>query len=196
VLPAEDTDRLLFGIVQGGFFQDLRLKSLQEICELPFEGYALGGLSVGEPREVRQEILEYTVPLLPWDRPRYLMGVGTPLDILQAIQNGVDMFDCVLPTRNARNGTLFTSQGKLNIKKACFSKDLQPLDPECSCYTCRNFSRAYLRHLYMARELLSYRLNSIHNLAFYQHLLQGARQAINQGKFQDYLGKYQEAFQS
>ncbi|MGM0424742.1 MAG: tRNA guanosine(34) transglycosylase Tgt [Thermodesulfobacteriota bacterium] len=196
VLPAEDTDRLMFGIVQGGFFQDLRLKSLQEICELPFEGYALGGLSVGEPRQVRQEILEYTAPLLPWDRPRYLMGVGTPLDILQAIQKGIDMFDCVLPTRNARNGTLFTSQGKLNIKKACFRKDLQPLDPKCSCYTCRNFSRAYLRHLYMARELLSYRLNSIHNLAFYQHLLQGARQAIVQAEFQDYLGKYQEVFQA
>ncbi|MFP4214074.1 MAG: tRNA guanosine(34) transglycosylase Tgt [Desulfohalobiaceae bacterium] len=195
-LPAGETNRLMFGIVQGGFFRDLRLKSLQQICELPFEGYALGGLSVGEPREVRQEILGYTCPYLPWDKPRYLMGVGTPLDILEAIQQGVDMFDCVLPTRNARNGTLFTSQGKLNIKKACYRRDTQPLDPECSCYTCSNFTRAYLRHLYVARELLSYRLHSIHNLAFYQDLLQEARQAIQQGTFQACLQKYKGVYQA
>ncbi len=188
--------RLMFGIVQGGFYRDLRLQSLQEICALPFEGFALGGLSVGEPKPLMQEVLACTCPLLPRSLPRYLMGVGTPLDILDGIQAGIDMFDCVLPTRNARNGTLFTSHGRLNIKQARFSKDNSALDPNCSCYTCRNFSRAYLRHLYIAQELLSYRLNSIHNLTFYQDLLQGARENIVQGSFKQYRKKYQDIFQA
>ncbi len=192
--PAQSGSNLLFGIVQGGFYKDLRLQSLQEICALPFDGFALGGLSVGEPRDVMYEILHLTCPELPWDLPRYLMGVGTPLDILEGIQTGVDMFDCVLPTRNARNGTLFTSLGKLNIKQAAFRKDDRPLDPCCTCYTCSNFSRAYLRHLYTARELLSYRLHSIHNLAFYQQLMQGARQAISKGDFLQYKKHYQAIY--
>jgi queuine tRNA-ribosyltransferase len=181
--PEKTENQLLFGIVQGGFFKDLRSRSASEICGLPFEGYALGGLSVGEPKEVMLDILAHTAPLLPASKPRYLMGVGTPMDILDGIAVGIDMFDCVLPTRNARNGTLFTSQGKVNIKRAQYAEDQAPLDPACSCYTCRTFSRAYLRHLYVAGEILSYRLNTIHNLAFYLRLIQEARQAIQEGCF-------------
>ncbi len=181
--PKEDRNNLLFGIVQGGFFHDLRKQSLEEICSIPFEGYAIGGLSVGEPKPIMQDILSTTAPLLPKDKPRYLMGVGTPTDILDGIALGIDMFDCVLPTRNARNGTLFTSQGKINIKNASYRSDTRPLDPSCSCYTCRNFSRATLRHFYKSRELLSYRLLTIHNLKFYINLMSEAKQAIEQGTF-------------
>lgn len=190
-----ETKQHLFGIVQGGFYGDLRRQSVEELSNLPFAGYALGGLSVGEPKELMLEVLENTAPLLPADKPRYLMGVGKPLDILDGIANGIDMFDCVLPTRNARNGTLYTSQGKVNIKRAAYKEDTSPLDPGCSCYTCRHFSRAYLRHLYIARELLAYRLNTIHNLAFYVRLIEDARRAIADGSFEDLMLHYQQIFQ-
>ena len=192
--PKATAHNLLFGIVQGGFEPSLRTQSASEICDIPFDGYALGGLSVGEPKEVMLEVLHHTAPLLPPSRPRYLMGVGTPLDILDGIQAGIDMFDCVLPTRNARNGTLYTSQGKVNIKRAQYREDDLPLDPQCQCYTCRNFSRAYLRHLYVARELLAYRLNTIHNLAFFIQTIKGARAAIEAGKFESYRNDYVQAF--
>jgi queuine tRNA-ribosyltransferase len=183
--PAGSGGQLLFGITQGGFFKDLRTRSCADITEIPFDGYAIGGLSVGEPPEVMRDILAHTAPLLPEASPRYLMGVGSPLDILEAIGEGVDMFDCVLPTRNARNGTLYTSRGKINIKKARYKQDPGPLDPECSCYTCRTFSLAYLRHLFTAGELLAYRLNSLHNLTFFVDLVRQAREAIEQGRLRE-----------
>jgi queuine tRNA-ribosyltransferase len=192
--PALDRGQMLFGIVQGGFFPELRTESARQICALPFDGYAIGGLSVGEPKDKMLAMLEHTAPLLPWERPRYLMGVGTPMDILDGIAVGVDMFDCVLPTRNARNGTLYTSQGRVNIKRAEYREDDSPLDPACSCYTCRTFSRAYLRHLYIARELLSYRLNTLHNLTFFLDLVRGARRAIQNRTFQEYKRGYEEIF--
>jgi queuine tRNA-ribosyltransferase len=185
---------LLFGIVQGGFYEDLREESLAQLREIPFEGYAIGGLSVGESTEEMYRILNHIGPRMPEEKPRYLMGVGTPMDILEGISAGVDMFDCVLPTRNARNGTLFTSLGKLNIKRAEFREDDGPLDPNCNCYTCRNFSRAYLRHLYTARELLSYRLNSLHNIAFFLELARQAREAIEQGRFEELKTHYKSVF--
>jgi queuine tRNA-ribosyltransferase len=176
----------LFGIVQGSVFPDLRKESLEGLMEIGFDGYAVGSLSVGEPKEVMLEVLENILPLFPDDAPRYLMGVGTPEDIVEGVALGVDMFDCVLPTRNARNGTLFTSWGKINIKKQCYADDDIPIDPECSCYTCRHFSRAYLRHLYVARELLSYRLNTIHNLHVYFSMMQEIREAIEKGNFSEW----------
>jgi len=175
--------QLMFGICQGGFFEDLRERSIEELTAIPFEGYALGGLSVGEAKPEMLRILRHSAPLLPADKPRYLMGVGTPLDILDGIEAGIDMFDCVLPTRNARNGTLFTSEGKVNIKRAQYREDDSPLDPACDCYTCRTFSKAYLRHLYVAKELLSYRLNTIHNLAYFLRLTRQAREHLRTGSF-------------
>lgn len=192
--PQGTAGNLLFGIVQGGFFADLRRRSAEEICSIPFDGYAIGGLSVGESKAEMLEMLEVTAPLLPQEKPRYLMGVGTPLDILDAIAMGVDMFDCVLPTRNARNGTLYTSQGKVNIKRAQYREDDEPLDPNCDCYTCRTFSRAYLRHLYTARELLSYRLNTLHNLRFYLKTAERARKAIFDGTFAELRREYEAAY--
>jgi queuine tRNA-ribosyltransferase len=179
--------QLLFGIVQGGFFLDLRQESLRQITDIPFDGYAIGGLSVGESKEEMLHILQHTAPQLPADLPRYLMGVGTPLDIVRGVAAGIDMFDCVLPTRNARNGTLFTSQGRISIKRAEYAEDDSPLDPTCSCYTCRTFSRAYLRHLYVSQELLAYRLNTIHNLAYYLGLMDTIRTAIEHGTFAQLL---------
>jgi len=181
---------LLFGIVQGGFFPELRERSAHEISEIPFDGIAIGGLSVGEPKEVMMETLSYTISFLPVDRPRYLMGVGKPMDILKAISMGVDMFDCVLPTRNARNGTLFTSEGQVNIKRKEYEQDDSPLDPNCNCYTCTHFSRSYLRHLYTTKELLSYRLNTIHNLCFYINLIHEAREAIREGQLDSLIRHY------
>lgn len=181
----QDSGQLLFGIVQGGFFKDLREQSLAELATIPFEGYAIGGLSVGEPRPEMYEILRHTAPLMPRDKPRYLMGVGAPLDLLEGIKAGIDLFDCVLPTRNARNGTLYTTQGRVNIKRAEFREDDRPLDPNCGCPACRSFSRAYLRHLYVSRELLSYRLNTIHNLAFFLGLMRKARVAIGEGRLSE-----------
>lgn len=173
----------LFGIVQGGMFADLRLEAIQQLVEIGFDGYALGGLSVGEPKELMYELLEAAADHLPADHARYLMGVGTPEDLVEGVYHGVDMFDCVMPTRNARNGMLFTSQGRLVIKNACFQQDPRPLDEACSCYTCRHYSRAYLRHLFQSREILAYQLNSIHNLHYYCTLMAGMREAIQEDRF-------------
>lgn len=180
---------LLFGITQGGFFDDLRKRSIEQICSLDFDGYAIGGLSVGESKSEMHYHLANTAPLLPHDKARYLMGVGTPVDIALGIAAGVDMFDCVLPTRNARNGTLYTSLGKINIKRKEFAEDQGPLDPECGCYTCRTFSRSYLRHLFTSQELLSFRLNSIHNLSYFLRLVKEARKRILRGEFDAYLSR-------
>ncbi|MBI2113956.1 MAG: tRNA guanosine(34) transglycosylase Tgt [candidate division NC10 bacterium] len=173
----------LFGIVQGGTHLDLRSRSAEETRRIGFSGYALGGLGIGEEPARRNAVVAHTTALLPADAPRYLMGVGTPQDLLEGIAHGVDMFDCVLPTRNARNGTLFTSTGRLNIKGAAYARDERPADPACACYTCRCFSRAYLRHLYVADEILGLRLNTIHNLHYYADLMRQARQAIEAGTF-------------
>lgn len=173
----------LFGIVQGGMFLDLRERSLAGLEEIGFDGYAVGGLSVGEPPEDRLRVLDYMARRLPQDHPHYLMGVGTPEDIVEAVRRGIDMFDCVMPTRNARNGYLFTHHGTLKIKNAVHTRDTGPLDPLCDCYTCRNYSRAYLRHLYRCNEILGARLNTIHNLYYYQTLMRKLREAIEAGRF-------------
>lgn len=180
-------ENLLFGIVQGGFFKDLRELSAKKTVELEFDGYAIGGLSVGETKREMHELVDFTAGLLPENSPRYLMGVGTPFDIALGIARGIDMFDCVLPTRNARNGTLYTSTGKVNIKGASHADSEEPLDPDCNCYTCRNFSRAYLRHLYASRELLAYRLNSLHNLSYFLNLARKARAAILEKRYSEFL---------
>ncbi len=171
-------ESLLFGIVQGGLSLEHRKYSLQQVTSLDLPGFALGGFSVGEPIHLMHEILPDIVPLMPENKPRYLMGVGTPLDLIISIDAGIDMFDCVLPTRVARNGTLFTWQGKISIKRQQYREDSSPLDPECDCYTCKNYSKAYLRHLFLSGEILSSRLNSIHNLHFYMKLMEKARAAI------------------
>lgn len=175
-----NNDQLVFGIIQGGIFEELRRWCVNEMSALGFDGYAVGGLGVGEGEALLHSIGSFTVELLPEDRPRYLMGVGRPEDIVSAVRAGFDLFDCVIPTRNARNGGLFTSQGKLSIKRAEFASDPRPLDPACDCYCCRNFSRAYLRHLYMAGEILSSQLNSLHNLYFYHRLMERCREAIRE----------------
>lgn len=176
-------DQALFGIVQGGVYENLRSRSARQITSIGFDGYSIGGLAVGEEISKMYEICGYTAELLPTDKPRYLMGVGTPEDLLNCIGVGVDMFDCVMPTRNARNGMLFTSSGRVHIKRADYAKSDEPVDKECSCYTCRNFSRGYLRHLYKAGELLALRLNSLHNIAFYLSLVKNAKNAIRNGVF-------------
>lgn len=168
----------LFGIVQGGAYEDVRRRAVEKTCALGFDGYAVGGLAVGEPRSLMLDLVEFTAALLPKDRPRYLMGVGTPPDLLEAVARGADLFDCVLPTRNARNGQLFTAAGVLSIKQSRYAGDPRPPEEGCSCYTCRNFSRAYLRHLFVSRELLAYRLLSLHNLHFYLALMAEMRAAI------------------
>jgi len=183
-------EQALFGIVQGGMYRDLRQRSAAELCGIGFDGYALGGLSVGEETEVMYEILESCSELLPEDRPRYVMGIGTPEDLIEGVNFGYDMFDCVMPTRNARNGMLFTSFGSLNIRNACHAEDPAPIDPECSCYVCRNYSRAYLRHLFRAKEILASRLNTYHNLHYYLSLLGGARKAIAEGRFVQYRQEF------
>jgi queuine tRNA-ribosyltransferase len=183
-------DQALFGIVQGGMYPDLRQRSATELCGIGFDGYALGGLSVGEETEVMYEILESCAELLPEDRPRYVMGIGTPEDLIEGVNFGYDMFDCVMPTRNARNGMLFTSFGSLNIRNACHAEDPAPIDPECSCYVCRNYSRAYLRHLFRAKEILASRLNTYHNLHYYLSLMGGARKAIAEGRFVQYRQEF------
>ncbi len=184
--PRGAGQNLLFAITQGGFHKDLRSESVAQLREHDFDGFAIGGLSVGESKEIMYDLLAHTAPLLPAHKPRYLMGVGTPLDIVTGIGMGVDMFDCVLPTRNARNGTLYTSLGKVNIKRKEYAEDDSPLDPNCNCYTCRTFSRAYLRHLFTAQEILSYRLNSLHNLTYFLDLVRGARKAIAEGRFAEF----------
>ena len=176
----------LFAIVQGGMFPELREKSAKQLMEIGFDGYAVGGLSVGEPNEVMYKILTEIIPILPEDKPRYLMGVGTPQDILEAVERGVDMFDCVLPTRNARHGYLFTSKGTVRIKNEKYKEDFTTLDDECDCYTCKNFTKAYLRHLFIANEPLSIRLNTLHNVAFYQKLMRDIRKAIEEDRFAEF----------
>jgi queuine tRNA-ribosyltransferase len=181
-----------FGIVQGGVHPALRRESADATVAMGFEAYAIGGLSVGEPPDVMYEMVGATTPRLPEDRPRYLMGVGTPEDILEAVARGVDMFDCVLPTRNARNGQLFTADGRLNIKNARYVDDDRPPDPECRCYTCRTCSRAYLRHLYMADEMTGSTLNTLHNLHFYLDTLRGIRDAIAFGRFESFKREFRQ----
>jgi len=181
-----ENDPALFAIVQGGVHRDLREKSVQTLVEMGFQGYAMGGLSVGEPKSMMLNVLEWTTPFLPENSPRYLMGVGTPEDIIDAVMRGVDFFDCVLPTRNARNGILFTSSGKISIKQAQYVEDRRPVDETCACYTCRHYSRAYLRHLYLSKEILSSRLNTIHNLYYYMTLLGKIREAIQEGRLLDF----------
>ena len=180
----------LFGIVQGGMFEQLREESLAKLTEIGFSGYAIGGLSVGEPKEDMARILAHTTPRLPQDKPRYLMGVGTPEDIVAGVAAGIDMFDCVMPTRNARNGWLFTRRGDLKIKNAAHRNDLRPLDDSCDCYTCRNFSRAYLHHLHRSGEILGSMLNTIHNLRYYQTLTAELREAIERGQFESYRQRF------
>ncbi|MBC7755117.1 MAG: tRNA guanosine(34) transglycosylase Tgt [Bdellovibrio sp.] len=174
----------LFGIIQGGMFEDLRDVSLAGLVDIDFDGFAIGGLSVGEPKEDMLRILAHTAPKMPQNKPRYLMGVGTPEDLIDAVSHGIDMFDCVMPTRNARNGWLFTQYGDIKIKNAGYKQDTAPLDADCSCYTCRNFSRAYLHHLHKVGEILGARLNTIHNLHYYQFLMQGTRGGIEAGEFE------------
>ena len=176
-----------FGIIQGGTNLELRARNAGEITALDFEGYALGGIGVGETPSQSHEVVSATVPLLPDERPRYLMGIGTPSQVVKMIGEGVDLFDCVLPTRNARNGTLFTSEGRINIKRNEYRMDFTPLDPRCECYTCRHFSRAYLRHLYLSREILSSRLNTLHNLAYYASVVTRARDAIARGGYREFM---------
>jgi len=185
----------LFGIIQGGMYEDLRDESLAGLTEIGFDGYAIGGLSVGEPKEDMLRILAHTTPKMPQDKPRYLMGVGTPEDLVAAVSHGVDMFDCVMPTRNARNGWLFTRHGDIKLKNARHRKDTRPLDEHCQCYTCLNFSRAYLHHLHRSGEILGARLNTIHNLHYYQELMLGMRQAIEQGRFEAFATEFRQGRQ-
>jgi queuine tRNA-ribosyltransferase len=179
-----------FGIVQGGVNLELREESAKETVEVGFEAYAIGGLSVGEAPDVMYDIVGHTTPFLPEDRPRYLMGVGTPEDIVEAVHRGVDMFDCVLPTRNARNGQLFTSQGRINISNAQYAEDDGPVDPACGCYTCRTFSRAYLRHLSRANEINAATLNTLHNLHFYLDTLRRIRESLRFGRFETFRHEF------
>lgn len=180
----------LFGIVQGGMFKNLREESLAGLKDIGFHGYALGGLSVGEPKEEMIKVLDEIAWQLPEDKPRYLMGVGTPEDLVDGVARGIDMFDCVMPTRNARNGWLFTRFGDVKIKNSRYKNDLKPLDPTCSCYTCRNFTRAYLHHLHKVGEILGARLNSIHNLHFYLKIMEEMRDALDAGTFEEWVAQF------
>jgi len=192
---ARTTDQALFGIIQGGGEEDLREESLQQLQEIGFDGYAIGGLSVGESNEEMYRVTRHIAPRMPSDLPRYLMGVGEPRDLLEGVEAGVDMFDCVLPTRNARNGSLFTSHGKVSIKQARFREDSKPLDPECQCNTCQHYSRAYLRHLYLSGEILGMRLNTLHNLHFFLNLMKNARNAILENRFAAFKKEFLEGYQ-
>lgn len=183
-------DQALFGIVQGGMFPDLRAQSAREITGLDFDGYALGGLSVGETKQQMYDMVEHAIPLLPREKPRYLMGIGTPQDLLESVKKGIDLFDCVMPTRHARNGMLFTSFGSLVIKNAQYADDARPIDSACGCYTCRNYSRAYLRHLFVAKEILSSRLNTIHNLFYYLTFIKEVRKAIETGSLEEFSTEF------
>ncbi|NJD39806.1 MAG: tRNA guanosine(34) transglycosylase Tgt [Geobacter sp.] len=189
-------DQHLFGIVQGGRFSDLRQRSLQELQQIGFDGYALGGLSVGEEKPVMHEVMDACSDLLPVDHPRYIMGIGTPEDLVEAVWRGYDMFDCVMPTRNARNGMLFTSRGRVNIKRKQYEDDQGPLDPDCSCYVCRTYSRAYLRHLFRSGEILSSMLNTHHNIAWYLNLMDRIRTAIAQDSFEAFRKEFYHHQQS
>jgi len=186
----KQTGQLLFGIVQGGMYPDLRALAVEQLLDIGFDGYALGGLSVGESRELMLEITEHTARLLPQEYPIYLMGVGTPEDLVESVYRGVDMFDCVMPTRNARNGMLFTSRGRVVIKNSRYNNDPRPPDESCGCYTCRNYSRAYLRHLFMSREILAYHLNTIHNLYYFVGLMRSMRKAIEDDTFLQFRNNF------
>ena len=189
-----ESSSALFGIVQGGMFEGLRQRSAEMLRGIGFDGYAIGGLSVGEPEHEREQVLGYTLPGLPADKPRYLMGVGRPEDIIAAVLHGVDMFDCVMPTRNARNGYFFTSRGVLKIRNACYTADTRPIDESCGCYTCRNYSRAYLKHLDRCKEMLGPHLATVHNLYFYQRLMAGIRGAIETGTLAEYARGFLEKY--
>jgi queuine tRNA-ribosyltransferase len=189
-----DSASALFGIVQGGMYEGLRQKSARALVDIGFDGYAIGGLSVGEPEQEREDVLGYTLPHLPQDKPRYLMGVGRPQDIIAAVLHGVDMFDCVMPTRNARNGYYFTRRGVLKIRNARFGMDTAPIDPECGCYTCQNYSRAYLKHLDRCKEMLGPHLATVHNLYFYQQLMAGLRNAIEEGALSGYAKQFLDLY--
>jgi queuine tRNA-ribosyltransferase len=183
-----------FGIIQGGIYSDLRAESVQQTVDIGFEAYAIGGLSVGEPVEVMYDVVGRTVPMLPDEKPRYLMGTGMPDDLIECVARGIDMFDCVLPTRNARNGQLLTSRGPLVIKNARYAEDLRPPDPDCACYTCRHFSRAYLRHLFVSGEMTAATLNSLHNLHFYLDTMRRIREAIVFGSFEKLRREFHQTF--
>ncbi len=185
-----DNPSALFGIVQGGMYEDLREVSVAGLTAIGFDGYAIGGLSVGEPKEEMIKILDHTTPLIPEDKPRYLMGVGKPEDLVEGVRRGIDMFDCVMPTRNARNGHLFVTNGVIKIRNARHKTDNSPLDEACDCYTCKNYSRAYLHHLDKCNEILGAQLNTLHNLRFYQRVMQGLRDAIEQGKLDDFVTEF------
>ena len=185
-----DNPAALFGIVQGGMYEHLRDISLTGLKQIGFDGYAIGGLSVGESKEDMFRVLSHISSRMPEDRPRYLMGVGTPEDLVEAVRWGIDMFDCVMPTRNARNGWLFTSEGDVKIRNGQYARDTGPLDPNCDCYTCKNYSRAYLRHLYRSGEILASRLNTLHNLTYYQRLMQGLRDSIETKTLDDFVEKF------
>jgi len=185
-----DNPSALFGIVQGGMYEDLREVSINGLKAIEFDGYAIGGLSVGEPKEDMIRILDHTAPLIPQNKPRYLMGVGKPEDLVEGVRRGIDMFDCVMPTRNARNGHLFVNTGVVKIRNAGNKTDTGPLDPTCDCYTCKNYSRAYLHHLDKCKEILGSQLNTLHNLHFYQKVMQGLRDAIEQGKLDDFVAEF------
>jgi len=185
-----DSLNALFGIVQGGMYEDLREVSVNGLKAIGFDGYAIGGLSVGEPKEDMIRILDHTAPLIPENKPRYLMGVGKPEDLVEGVRRGIDMFDCVMPTRNARNGHLFVNDGVIKIRNASHKTDTGPLDPTCDCYTCKNYSRAYLHHLDKCREILGSQLNTLHNLHFYQKVMQGLRDAIEQGKLDAFVEEF------
>lgn len=187
-------DQALFGIVQGGAYEDLRKKCALELASLPFDGYSIGGTSIGEPRDVYEKMIDYSVPYLPDDKPRYLMGVGSIDYILAGVERGVDMFDCVLPTRLARHGALFTSHGRVNIRDAKYKEDLTPLDDQCDCYTCKNYTKSYLRHLYVSDELLAKRLLTIHNVRFLISFMEKMREAIKEDKFIEFKEQYYEMF--
>ena len=189
-----NAEQVQFGIVQGGVFSDLRKESVEVLVDIGFDAYAIGGLSVGEPPADMYKVVEQTASLLPVDRPRYLMGVGMPDDLVEAVARGVDMFDCVIPTRNARNGQLLTRNGPINIKRAEFSEDMKPPDPACQCYTCQHFSRAYLRHLYMANEINAASLNTLHNLHFYLDTMRRIGEAIRLGRFETFRQTFRQAF--
>jgi len=184
--PLYGYKQYLFGIIQGSVYKELREKSAEDITSLDFDGYAIGGLAVGEPAETMYEIIDFTTDFMPENKPRYLMGVGRPENILEAIERGIDIFDCVMPTRNGRNANLFTSAGVLAMRNAQYKEDFRTIDEECDCYTCRNYSRAYLRHLFTSKEILALELSSIHNLHFYLNLVKEARLNIKEGNFTDW----------
>lgn len=191
----KNTDKqALFGIVQGNMFKDLRIQSVKDLVDLDFPGYAVGGLSVGEPAELMYEVLDYTMPLLPKDKPRYLMGVGTPDYLIEGVLRGLDMFDCVLPTRIGRNGTALTSVGKVVVRNATYEKDFSPLDEDCDCYCCKNFTKAYLRHLIKANEILGFRLLSLHNVRFLVKLMEDIRKSLDEDRFPEFRAEFYNKF--